>query len=561
MADETLPEGTSRVETVRSLAAEAKAVDTPARIRTIEIRDRSAIKVPLLSSQRTVSPPPPRRTQPASGPDASATVRPQIVNEPPTTVVTKAPTQESLNPRLLQRPPASHPFRFTVVRKLHDELVRLNEELLNKPEPKSTAAALSKQELITLALDEEEKVALEQPVVYSNVIKHRIMAFKKMKLEGWKGLLKARKQQDTPSGGANASTRRDPPCIDTGLTPEEELAILPRLEADLEGLEKHGYILTRPTEAEVVEAQRGVAAARGFEECDRCKTRFQVFPGRREEDGALASGGRCTYHHGKAVMPPKKGDDAVKGHVDKRFACCNQPIGQSAGCVKADTHVFKVTEPKRLACVLQFEEASAGVEKGAEALCLDCEMCYTVHGLELVRMTATAWPGREEVLDVLVRPIGEILDLNSRFSGVWPEQLTSPSSALPVLASPSAARALLFTHLSRRTYLVGHGLENDLAATRIIHRRLVDSALLFRHPRGLPFRLGLKALTSRHLERDIQVVVEGGERAQGHDSKEDARAAGDLVRWKVGEAWRGLRREGGWRVHGGRLVREGAPGV
>lgn len=52
-------------------------------------------------------------------------------------------------------------------------------------------------------------------------------------------------------------------------------------------------------------------------------------------------------------------------------------------------------------------------------------------------------------------------------------------------------------------------------------------------------------LMRRHLDKNIQM---GG--AQGHDSKEDARAAGELVRLKVAEMWKGLMREG-WSVRDG----------
>ncbi|KAL9626276.1 MAG: hypothetical protein Q9164_007911, partial [Protoblastenia rupestris] len=44
-----------------------------------------------------------------------------------------------------------------------------------------------------------------------------------------------------------------------------------------------------------------------------------------------------------------------------------------------------------------------------------------------------------------------------------------------------------------------------------------------------------------HLERDIQM---GG--AAGHDSKEDARAAGELVRLRVAETWKRMKGDG-WK--------------
>lgn len=64
------------------------------------------------------------------------------------------------------------------------------------------------------------------------------------------------------------------------------------------------------------------------------------------------------------------------------------------------------------------------------------------------------------------------------------------------------------------------------------------------------------------LKRQIQVVVEG-ENQQGkggHDSKEDANAAGLLVRWRVGEEWRRMRREG-WTLESKEGVVFVAPGA
>lgn len=189
---------------------------------------------------------------------------------------------------------------------------------------------------------------------------------------------------------------------------------------------------------------------------------------------------------------------------------------------------------------------------------------YTTLGMELIRLTATSWPDGDELLDVLVRPLGEILDLNSRFSGVWPEHYnnaipydSAPSdetsseaveaseSRLRLVKSPAIARDLLFQHLSPKTPLIAHAAENDLNATRIIHPSLIDTVLLYPHPRGLPIRHGLKMLMKRHLDKNIQM---GG--AQGHDSKEDARAAGELVRLKVAEMWKSMMREG-WSVRDG----------
>jgi hypothetical protein len=55
-------------------------------------------------------------------------------------------------------------------------------------------------------------------------------------------------------------------------------------------------------------------------------------------------------------------------------------------------------------------------------------------------------------------------------------------------------------------------------------------------------------LASKHLRRQIQ---QGGDR--GHDSLEDARATGDLVRVKVGEKWK-LLKATGWKFVDGTLT-------
>ncbi|KAI9813410.1 MAG: RNA exonuclease 3 [Pycnora praestabilis] len=520
------------------------------------------------SAQKTVSPPPLRKrpvTTPASQPGTGTGTGTSTGKFSLSSHVTKKKTlskpgaEEALNPRMLPQPPASHAVRLAILTKLHEQLVRLNDDIVNNKDTSSEAFALSPQGVIKMALDEEEKAARESPSVYSNVIKLRIMAFKRMKLDEWKELrAEAIALSSVADGLPELPKVKPPPPLETGLEPSEELALLPRLVAHQEGLQKFGYVISPPSESEILAAKKGVEAAQGWEQCDRCKSRFQVFPGRREGDGALTTGGRCIYHYGRSVRPQKQRTDAITGHVESSYSCCNQAVGSSMGCTTAETHVFKVSEPKRLASILQFERTPETLDlKTENAVCFDCEMGYTVYGMELIRLTATAWPSGDELLDVLVRPLGEILDLNSRFSGVWPQDITDAipftsdngaldaPTGLKIVPSPSHARSLLFAYLTPTTPLIGHAIDNDLNASRMVHPTIIDTVLLYPHPRGLPMRLGLKNLTLKHLERHIQT---GG--AMGHDSKEDARAAGDLVRVRIGDVWKGLKREG-WAIREG----------
>ncbi|KAL8754745.1 MAG: hypothetical protein Q9184_005016 [Pyrenodesmia sp. 2 TL-2023] len=532
------------------------------------------------TASRTISPPPRRLAKDTSTKRTLAeNVKPNRVravqngkgslDSPAPAKKAPAPTtkasEESLNPRMLLNPPASHPIRTKLITMLHGEMVRLNEEVKKSQDVSDVALALSDQELIVEALDEESQTAKKNPTVYQNVIKLRITVLRKMKLSVWKEDRIKKIAQRQPKDEKQKPNVPKP--IETGLTPAEEIAFVPRLAAKQEGLSKHGYITTTPTAAELEVAMKGVESAQGWELCDRCKTRFQVFPGRRGKDGALTSGGNCTYHWAKARRPESvKGDSKPR---DLKYACCDETVGVSAGCTKSDTHVFKLSDPRRLALVMPFQLTPATDRTDLPgAVCFDCEMGYTTLGLELIRLTATAFPDGRPLLDVLVRPFGEVLDLNSRFSGVWPEDwakatpfdedaVQSDTDARPILQmveSPVVARELLFNLLTPETPLIGHALENDLNAMRIIHPVIVDTCLLYEHPRGLPIRYGLKVLMKKFLDRDIQM---GGD--QGHDSKEDARAAGDLIRRRIGKMWEQMKLEG-WSVRDGEFYPPLPPG-
>ena len=296
-----------------------------------------------------------------------------------------------------------------------------------------------------------------------------------------------------------------------------------------------------------------------------------MFP-TRDEAGRLTSRGPCRYHPDRCVFAPKPRNDFHAASKEASHPCCDGAVG-SEGCTTHADHVFKTDAPARLAAVLPFIVTPANPAPAPDphgrpvrAVCFDCEMGYTALGLELIRVTAVSWPSGDALLDVLVRPLGTVIDLNSRFSGVWPEHYVqaSPhasggasmaldpgakSPSLPVVDSPAAARDLLLAHLTPTTPLLGHAIDNDLRAIRLCHPTIVDTVLLFSHPRGLPFRRGLRVLAREQLGRRIQT---GG--ARGHDSLEDARATGDLVRATIRDRWPVLRGRHGWRFENGVLV-------
>ena len=440
---------------------------------------------------------------------------------------------ESLNPRMIPNPPAAHAIRIKLLALLHQNITKLNNQTKLSNNPSKDSLILSSQQLTTEALNIEVSVAEKNPSIYQNIMKQRITKYKNMTQEEW----------ITERAAENSTTRAVPTAepkpalrIRTGLSLKDELAFLPQMYADQAMLSAFGYITSAPTQQEIDAAVQGVEAAHNWEVCEHCGTRFQVFPGRRPEDGVLTTGGRCRYHSG-----PFTG--LVRG--EEGFSCCSL-TERANGCVDESTHVFKVSDPKRLAAIMPFLETPENPARLCEeAVAFDCEMGYTTLGLELIRLTAISWPTGAPLIDVLVRPLGEVLDLNTRFSGVSQPQYAKALKAtllrsadygpntsgdekeLRMMDSPAEARALLFKYISPTTALIGHALENDLKAIRIVHPCIVDTVDLYPHRRGLPYRNRLRMLTEEVLKRNIQCS------SDGHDSHEDARAAGDLVKAKI----------------------------
>lgn len=536
---------------------------------------------PPASLSKPVSPPPVGGLKPASKQttqmNATANGKSKIPKPSSTEVKpTALMKKESLNPRLLTNAPESHAKRTIFLQHIHKDMVRLNNELKSSTQPihdltpeKLKILALSDQEVIKLALDEEEKAAREQPKVYANVIKNRISAFRKMKADAFVDVVKssfnkeAAKPKESPQGRT----------INTGLTPDQEVKVAQHLVVlDQNRLSPYGYIPVPPTAGEAEEAAKAVESSMNYEECDRCSARFRVFPDRNEE-GNLTSNGPCRHHPDKKAFPTRQKTDHYTGGNQPYYPCCMDQLG-SPGCKFLDNHVFKASSPARLAAVLPFittpdnaNPAKSPTGKTVGAVGFDCEMGYTVYGLELIRITAVSWPENELLLDTLVRPLGTIVDLNTRFSGVTHDHFTdaipyaqrppvifdprnqdSNPPPLPIVDSPQQARSLLCSFLTPQTPLIGHAIENDLNATRLCHPSIIDTILLYPHPRGLPIRFGLKMLTKKHLERDIQT---GG--ASGHDSLEDAVATGDLVRMRISRQWREMQGKG-FEFQGGELV-------
>lgn len=153
---------------------------------------------------------------------------------------------------------------------------------------------------------------------------------------------------------------------------------------------------------------------------------------------------------------------------------------------------------------------------------LDCEMCNTSQGNELTRVTVIDHKG-EVCYETMVKPEHPVIDYNTRFSGITEADLKD------VTTSIYQVQAVLLMKFGAKDILIGHSLESDLKALKILHSTVVDTSVVFPHRMGPPFKRALRFLAADYLKRIIQ-NDEGG-----HDSKEDALACLDLMKVKVKE--------------------------
>ncbi|CAH2010718.1 unnamed protein product [Acanthoscelides obtectus] len=247
--------------------------------------------------------------------------------------------------------------------------------------------------------------------------------------------------------------------------------------------------------------------------CSRCSRLFYT------TDKEYITMERCCYHWGRLQNIVSPG---VKKTCQMVYTCCQAKSG-AKGCAEARVHVWNGVrdgvESFHDNYVATKVRKNPPPEGSYGVYALDCEMCYTVRGLELTKVTVVGIDGRL-VYDMYVQPDLEIVDYNTRFSGITAKDMhRAQAKKLREVQND------LMGFINANTILIGHALENDLRALRMVHYQIVDTAYTFPHYHGLPYRRSLKNLTSSILKRQIQV--------NGHNSYEDASACMELMLWKV----------------------------
>ena len=219
--------------------------------------------------------------------------------------------------------------------------------------------------------------------------------------------------------------------------------------------------------------------------CARCGVVFLV-----DKWGYPRVTQKCVYHWGRSAR--RRGPCGF----ELRYSCC-QGDNESDGCCLATCHVSDNYDPNNLTGFVRTlpKDNSASGDYGVYAL--DCEMCYTSAGNELTRITVV---NTENVVvyEKFVQPDNPVIDYNTRFSGITDEDLENVETSLVDV------QAALLARFSAQTVLVGHSLESDLMALKIIHGNVIDTSVMFPHKMGPPYKRALRNLASDYLKKIIQ---------------------------------------------------------
>ncbi|CAN8003919.1 unnamed protein product [Ixodes hexagonus] len=369
-------------------------------------------------------------------------------------------------------------------------LKRLRREAAQQGEPSSVGA--------TTCVGEQSKADLRPPGA-NKVISHALVL---------QGALGAR------TSFSIEKNRYKKPSVE--LTASRLYSLLEPYHLTPEQLEEHNYPLPHPTEPGRA-CFKGTSDTRKYSKhgesvlhCSRCGATFSL-----TKEGTYVRAEECVHHWGRLW---KK---RIAGSLESRYSCC-EGDSQSDGCCVAKGHVHEGYDPSTLTGFVRTlaKSPSRGGNPGVYAL--DCEMCYTTEGVELTRITVVGWD-LKPVYETLVKPTNPILDFNTRFSGITEEDMDKVQTTI------RDVQAVLLSLFSDQTVLLGHSLDSDLKALRLVHSCVVDTAVVFPHRRGLPYKRALRTLMAEHLNKIIQNGVDG------HDSQEDAVACMELMLWKVKE--------------------------
>ena len=231
-------------------------------------------------------------------------------------------------------------------------------------------------------------------------------------------------------------------------------------------------------------------------ECKRCKSTFKLL---LKDMSYYPDNSQCVYHWGK--MRNQRFNKAI----ESKYLCCSGGTG-SEGC-EIGKHVYDGeydgygTGTNIIGYVETRDKSDANDplkhQTSQNIYSVDCEMCYTTSGLELARVSVVDVNGTE-TYESLVKPATEVVDYNTRWSGLNANLLKNCTKTLKDVQDD------LLKLFNKDTILIGHSLDSDFKALKLIHRRVIDTTVVFPHKLGPPIKRALRTLMSEYLQKIIQ---------------------------------------------------------
>ncbi|KAI1345680.1 ribonuclease H-like domain-containing protein [Xylaria sp. FL0043] len=234
--------------------------------------------------------------------------------------------------------------------------------------------------------------------------------------------------------------------------------------------------------------------------------------------------GKCTKCHRKQTRIISQ---ECTFHPSKRlqggpYKCCNT---SGRGCKTLPSHDFRL--PARASTHKDSRPSPPpSAEPKFRAVVIDCEMVGVVGGAgEVVSVCAADFVTGAVLVNRLVRPGQQIIQMRSSIHGITKSALDKATAQGQALAGWKGARLELWKYIDADTILVGHALQHDLNALRMIHPRVVDSGILSGNAVGHGrTQVGLQALCSELV--NIEIRHGGG---GIHDGLEDVLATREVV--------------------------------
>jgi DNA polymerase III epsilon subunit-like protein len=193
--------------------------------------------------------------------------------------------------------------------------------------------------------------------------------------------------------------------------------------------------------------------------------------------------------------------------------------------VVALLHDYRDTRDTERYTTFKSTPASSISKPKLEAVVLDCEMAGVAGGAsEVISICAVDYLTGAVLLNKLVCPTGKVTSWRSSIHGITKATMLAAVASGEVLAGWNSARQEVWKLIDDNTILVGHALQHDLDSLRIIHHRVVDSAILARNAVGSARQWGLHVLCNQLLHKKIR------ENSRGlHDCLEDVLATREVA--------------------------------